>query len=402
MTADRQTHALSWWPYFRDLFWGFLVAAAGFYLLRHVSFVLHGGTRGDLDIIILAAKRFVAHEPVYLLSDQSEHTKPPLLMGIAFPLAFLPEGPVRFIWDLVNLALPFLILRSCFERIEWRPWALTWALMYPFWYREAGYGQYNLFIFWLVIVGSRWLRGDRTWLQVAAGALAAITLVIKPTQLYLMPWLALAVLGQPKAGSRLARGLIGGIGMGALLALSYCWLRSPAELIADHREWFEFIPLSAAKHLMGTDNYGLPTLLTRLGWGNSVAGKAFLPITLGVAGATAWGLRQRWLESLEVAALLMLGFSPMCWKANFGLLLTVAYGLAWRIERKPSDRAAWPAWVALFMILVASKASEYWMGVELMRAFGKLAGPLWLMAGAVGVSIWLGRRAVTGQPVARA
>jgi Glycosyltransferase family 87 len=375
-------------------FWAAVAVVAAFYLLRHAGFILGGGTRGDLDIIILAAKRFMAHEPVYLLSDPSEHTKPPLLMGIAFPLAFLPEGPVRFFWDLVNLALPFLILRAGLDLVgwqfRWRPWALAWALMYPFWFREAGYGQYNLFILWLVILGSRWLQGERRWLYLAAGALAALTLVIKPTQLYLMPWLALAALGLPKARLRLGLGVLGGVLMGALLAGSYCGLRSWAELIADHREWFQFIPLSAAKHLLGTDNYGLPTLLTRLGWGEWVAGKSFLPVTLAVAGAAAWGLRRRRLESLEVAVLLMLAFSPMCWKANFGLLLTVAYGLSMRLEAELRD---WAAWLGILLILVVSKASEYWMGVEFMREFGRLAGPLWLMAGAVGLLAWLRRQA---------
>ncbi len=58
-----------------------------------------------------------------------------------------------------------------------------------------------------------------------------------------------------------------------------------------------------------------------------------------------------------------------------------------RVEANLRD---WLGWGALGMILIVSKASEYWMGVELTRAFGLVAAPLWLMAGAIAIRMGLG------------
>ena len=92
-------------PRFRTL-WRLIFAVAAFYLLRHFTKVLlTDGPRGDLDIVMNAARRWISSEAVYRLSDDSEHTKPPLLMVLAVPLLSFPREWLRVLWDLLNLSL---------------------------------------------------------------------------------------------------------------------------------------------------------------------------------------------------------------------------------------------------------------------------------------------------------
>lgn len=106
-----------------------------------------------------------------------------------------------------------------------------------------------------------------------------------------------------------------------------------------------------------------------------------MPVTLVMTAISTWALRSKDELALHAATLLMLAFSPMCWKANFGVLLLVTFGLARQVERRPSDGRAW---VGLVAMLIVSRASEYWFGVELLQWFGTVAAPLWLMAAALG------------------
>jgi hypothetical protein len=117
--------------------WSALALVAVFYLVRHVfTLILVEGPRADLDILMQAARRFVGGESMYRISDAFEHTKPPLLMGMLFPLAWLPHLGVRLIWDLVVFAMPALVLRESLllskggqsDRVGWRSLALVWAL----------------------------------------------------------------------------------------------------------------------------------------------------------------------------------------------------------------------------------------------------------------------------------
>jgi hypothetical protein len=236
-------------------------------------------------------------------------------------------------------------------------------------------------MFWMVLVSARWLRDGATVAgDVAAGALAALTLVMKPTQLYLMPWFAIGMIALPASRAKVVRAFGGGALLLGVLALSYSLVRSPAALIADHREWVQFLQLSTAKHLLGFNNYGLPTLLTRLGLGAVASDALFVPVTLLITAAVAWHLRSNRQQSLDVSQLLLLAFSPMAWKANFGVFIALAYELASSLER--NERKA-VAMTGVLSILLVAKASEYWLGDALMRNFGAIAAPVWLITIAI-------------------
>ncbi|MFN7684435.1 MAG: hypothetical protein ACK5QT_03370 [Oligoflexia bacterium] len=360
---------------------GVVFTTALLLMARHlVGLVAVEGPRTDLDIVIQAAARFLSHEPVYRLDDPFEHTKPPLLMGLVFWLPWVPHFWVRLAWDCVVFVMPFLILREgvlagWVARPRWGELSLplAWVVMYPFWYKEAGDCQYNLFIFWLILVSARWLRSSVKALQPGAGALTAVALVLKPTQVFLVPWI---VFGAIRAGAKKQLLWFAAGALALLLALAgvFIFLSSPSELWSSHLEWFEFMRHSTLKHLMGSNNYGLPTLLARMGLGEGGVSPLFTLLGLTVVSVLAgWKSKNR-VSSLEWSVWVMLAFSPMSWISNFGVFLFLALDLS-RLSR--SLQLGLLGLICLFLV---SRTSEHWLGPVGMEAWGRLAAPLWLTA----------------------
>ena len=379
--------------------WLAIATIAAFYLLRHFSkVVLTDGPRGDFDIVMNAARRWVSGEAVYRLSDDSEHTKPPLLMALAVPLLSLPREWLRVLWDLLNFALPFLILRElALEagglRGRLRAVAGTVVILAPLWYIEAVYGQYNLLILWMTLLAARWASQSGALSSWASGFCFALTLIIKPTQLFLAPWLlGRALTTQSSAFRRLGRVALGGVLGILMLAAIYMGMSSWGALLADHREWLSFIPQSAAKHVLREDNFGLPTLLVRLGLGEIQASPIFLMVGLALTSWGVWFLRRSsslsFSLSLSWSLVLMLAFSPMCWRANFGILLPLVFLLIGLLEQ--GVRVAWVGVLSLFAL---SRVSPYWLGDAGMITMGKLALPLWL----AGLALWSAVAGTRGQ-----
>ena len=318
-------------------------------------------------------------------------------MPMVLWLSRLPHFWVRLAWDCMVFVMPFLILRETIRlkwtsdwlrTRNWRAWGLAWVVMYPFWYKEAGYGQFNLLNLWLVLIALRWLVNgavespDRRqeWAEVGAGVLVAATLFLKPTQLFLVP--ALMAVGFASGGLWRWIRFVSGMGLLSLvLAVIYAMLSSTHGLIQDHLDWVAFMRISTAKHLMGTNNYGLPTLLVRLGAGAWVAGPRFALFGLSVAALTAWRWRRLPALPRDCAVGWMLAFSPMSWKANFGVCLPL---VAWLAQSAVAGERP-KAWLGLLAIFLISRASEYWMGPVVMDAFGSVAAPLSLLA----LAIWV-------------
>ena len=156
--------------------------------------------------------------------------------------------------------------------------------------------------------------------------------------------------------------------------------------------------MSAAKNILRTDNYGLPTVLTRIGLGDFTASRWFLALSLAFTGWVVFKFRRDPDLARDWSLLLLLAFSPMAWKANFGILLPVTYHLASSVVGGLRlSRIC--AWVGLVFVFMVSKDSPYYWGLDFNQSFGRVAGPLWLMAGAVAVSVWLRRRAGAVTPV---
>lgn len=378
--------------------WRLVFLIAAFYLLRHFTkAVLTDGPRGDLDIVMNAARRWISGEAVYRLTDDSEHTKPPLLMALSVPLLSLPRIWLRVLWDLLNLALPFLILRELTRekggfRSHWREVSGTVVLLAPLWYIEAVYGQYNLLILWMTLVAARWaIQGGRL-LECASGFWFAITLIIKPTQLFLAPWLVVRVLSaRDQSFWPILRAIVGGVLAIFALGAIYVAMSSWEALVADHRQWLAFIPQSAAKHVLRDDNFGIPTLLVRLGLGWIQSSPLFVVLGLGLTSALAWRLRRTSLLALSGSLVLMLAFSPMCWRANFGILIPLVFLLFSQVRSGGRLAGAHLAWIGVLSIFALSRVSPYWLGDSGMTAMGRVALPLWLAFAALVSAVACGR-----------
>jgi hypothetical protein len=83
--------------------------------------------------------------------------------------------------------------------------------------------------------------------------------------------------------------------------------------------------------------------------------------------------------SLSWSLVLMLAFSPMCWRANFGILVPLVFLLIGLLEQ--GVRVAWVGVLSLFAL---SRVSPYWLGDAGMITMGQLALPLWL----AGLALW--------------
>jgi hypothetical protein len=367
--------------------WALLVVA-GFYIYRHlVLLLLQGGRRGDLDILLLAGQRFWNHEPIYLLSDDSEHTKPPFLSPLFALLSQVPSNVMHAAWDVLMLALPFLVLHLWNQlygrRNHWIPIAGSIALMGPLWFSEAGYGQYNLLLIAMTFLALRWTRDDVGAKSAAAGAIFWVSLVLKPTQLLFLPLFLVGDHAPRRVDAGRIFRFLGGIGLGlaANVAL-YLAFRSWPTLMADVAEWKQFIAQSQAKHILRPDNFGLPTQLAR--WGVPLGNSPGITVA-GLALAMLASLRIRDLgQRINTVILIALIFSPMSWRQNYVMVLPLAYELI--VSLKKPGSLAWK-WVGLIALALVARFNEYWLGTSLALLWGTLAGP------ALGASIALAARA---------
>jgi hypothetical protein len=325
--------------------------------------------RGDLDILLLAGERFLARKPLYLLSDSSEHTKPPLLSPLLAALAALPRSWVHAAWDILLLLAPFLLL-SLWNRLRSEEGKaripLLWegllgcVLLGPLWTVEAAYGQYNLLQL-LLLLGSLLLlrrnfghRGPFT-----AGLLLVPGVLLKPTLVLFGPW----ILGRwATAGRKSLAFPLGIAGAALLLIAGFLWLQPSASLLQEHAEWAHFIGQSQARHLLRSDNFGFPTLLARLG-SDFVRGPGIMAVSLllasGITGLHHFSPRRFTpLQTFLAIHLLTLVSSPMAWRQNFVLLLPLAWELA---ILRPKNRVSRGFLAAAFLaLLLIGRVSDHW------------------------------------------
>jgi hypothetical protein len=360
-------------------FAGILVLAAGAFLLAQgmLMHVFSPGTRGDLDILLNAGARFASGSSVYVLSDANEHTKPPLLSPLLAVLSSLPREPVRICWDLMNCSLPFVLLLFFFHdksrtsvtsrRAFWVAAAGAVVLLRGAWRAEMDFGQYNLLSLFLLMMGLRNLRGGH---PVRAGGLFLISLLLKPTQLFFLPWVGLAA--GPVRRSTILRASGGALACAAGLSLLYACYRPLAELLPSQLEWIEFLRASTQKHLLRTDNWGLPSVFARLGMpGLESTGVLLSSIALLAVAARRWTGPHEQL--FHLSAVVSLAMSPMTWNQNFIILLPLAFRLVFRILFKKRTGWAWTGALSLFLPN-ALKPSNF--GVDFTPLWTSMSIPL--------------------------
>ena len=246
-----------------------IILAIGAFLVIQ-GFLMHAispGARCDLDILLEAGKRYASNQAVYRLEDLNEHTKPPLLTPLLGMLAALPREPVRIFWDLMNLLLPFVVLGLwqgvAGTRLRWTDTRLWTAaagallLLRGAWRAEMDLGQYNLLTLTLTLAAWRLVRRDG-WTM--AGGLALLSLLLKPTQLFLIPWILLAHPDRPAAG-QLRRFALGSLILVLLLAGLDALHQPIGKLLEAGSDWLHFLPHSSQKHILRWDNFGIPSVL---------------------------------------------------------------------------------------------------------------------------------------------
>ena len=278
-------------------------------------FIYKAGPRmPDFEVYWRIAARAAHAEPLYRPEDGHFQFKYlPAFAVLAMPIALLPLPTVKLLWFAASIALLVALLRMN-VRLPAVPrksrtvlYTVLIIVFGKFYGHELVLGQVNLLF---AVVATAMLLCMRNNREAAAGALAAVAIVIKPYAVLFLPWLA-------------ARGKIASIatsvaGLAAALALPV--LRYGFDgTVALHREWWRTVTETTAPNLHNNDNVSLAAMFFRLvGPGDLWATLAYAAaaVLLGVAGIVFLlrrGVAQP--ESLEGGLLLTLMplLSPQGW-----------------------------------------------------------------------------------------
>ena len=365
------------------LFHRALIVASAVTVWRYLSQVLfRPGSRGDLDILLLAGERFLRHEPIYRLADSSEHTKPPLLTPLLLPLTWIPRDWAHTLSDLTLLALPGVIFwlwqRYREKTLSSTTGMLGFLLLSPLWLVEAQYGQYNLLQLALLLGALLLCRPERGLMEKGlSGGLFTATLLLKPTVIFFAPWfLRLQTADRDGTRVRIRTTVLpfiaGSLATLLLLGAVSVALSSFTHVLEDLRTWKGFIAVSQARHLVRDDNFGIPTLLARLGWDPS-RGLLLLLAPLFLSLAVCMQAKERRMGWLWIHTA-SLTFSPMCWRQNFVVFLPLAWELIEMFRENPrrQKNLAIAGLLALFLV---GRVSDYWVSRDLQKVWNFWAIP---------------------------
>jgi hypothetical protein len=319
----------------------------------------------DFEVYRVAGIRAASAEPLYRTEDQHWQFKylPAFAVAIA-PLAQLPAVAARGVWFFLSAALLVVLVNRSYawlpgrrKRAAFLVW-LTILAMGKFFVREVGLGQTNLLLAVLVLTAMAcWTRGR----EVAAGALLAAAVVVKPYAVLFLPYLV---------ARRKWRGAASFVVVlcGALLlpALGYGWSGNLAEL----HGWWVTVSTSTAPNLAGQDNISIAGMYAA--WLGVGAPAAWLGVVTALAllGACAWAVvRGSNVESPDYldAALIMFAIpllSPQGW--DYVLLVSTPAVMLLLDRLDLLDRPIrWLLWGSMALI-----GLTYWdvMGRELFKA----------------------------------
>jgi hypothetical protein len=165
---------------------------------------------GDFEVYHRAAKRAVAGETTYRLSDPHRYLYAPVVTFLFFPIAVLPKTLGKVLWLALNFAAVASIVRTSakllFEDGRAPPGftALVLLLSSRFIDNNIGHGQINLILLWLVLKAYALSREERypaAGLALSAAIATKIVPVVFLVQIVLQrrwrfaAWTALAFAG---------------------------------------------------------------------------------------------------------------------------------------------------------------------------------------------------------------
>jgi hypothetical protein len=141
--------------------------------------------------------------------------------------------------------------------------------------------------------------------------------------------------------------------------------------------WLDFLPRSSQKHLLRWDNWGLPSILARLG-----VVHLSIPFISLLGMLLAWAYHRKRPEDhsglFHISAWLTLALSPMSWAQNFIILLPLAFTAACRLLA--GDRSAVLPALTLFL---PNAVKPEWLEAAIASAWVRFSAPLWLSLVAV-------------------
>ena len=212
----------------------------------------------DFEVYWRAAARAAHAEPLYRPDDGHFQFKYlPAFAVVAMPIGVLPLLPAKLIWYATSIALLIVLLHlnAGLPTVRRKPaaWLVVILIVVfgKFYGHELVLGQVNMLF---AVVATAALLAMRAGREAAAGALAAIAIVIKPYAVLFLPWLV-------------ARGKIGSAaaaiaGLAAALALPSVRYGFEGNL-ALHREWWRTVTETTAPNLSVYDNISLAAMYFR-------------------------------------------------------------------------------------------------------------------------------------------
>jgi hypothetical protein len=295
----------------------------------------------DFRVPRTAAMRFLAHEPLYRPEDGHYQYKYLPAFALAMvPFTWMPKEAAELTWFALTVAMTWALLRLSLAVLPDRRLAattlvwLTLLLNGKFLVKELAFGQFNLPVALLSLCAV--VAAQHGWVM-AAGALVAAGVFVKPYALVLVPWLAWRLGWRPFVpfGLVLASGL-------ALPAAFYGWYGNLTLLY----EWYRGVIQTTGPNLMAFENISFAS-----GWakwitpGPTAAVIALASALASVAAGTvlmSWSRRVPDPHYLDVAYFLLLVplLSPQGWDYVLVIALPAYMCLVdrWR-ELAPNWRA---------------------------------------------------------------
>jgi hypothetical protein len=258
--------------------------------------------------------RFLAHEPLYRPEDGHYQYKyfPAFALAMV-PFTWMPKQVAEFSWFTLTILMSWSLLRLSVAALPDRRlttttllW-LTLLLNGKFLVKELAFGQFNLPVALLLLGAVIAAQQARV---IAAGALVAAGVFIKPYALVLVPWLAWRLRWRSLVPFALV--LAGGL---ALPAAFYGWHGNLALL----SQWYRGVSETTGPNLMVFENISFASMWAK--WIEPGPTAAALAVVSAVAAVAAGiVLMSRWRRVtdphyLDVAYFLVLVplLSPQGW-----------------------------------------------------------------------------------------
>jgi hypothetical protein len=201
---------------------------------------------GDPEVFVLAARLLTRGQDIYLIPTPHGryYYYPPLFAFLNIPLTLLPVGVVVVLWALASVGLLGWSVAAFYSGVTGRPFfslpvKTRWAVCFfstllsaRFIILHLRFGQSNIFVLALAVLGLTWLTRKQ---RVRAGVAIALSIVVKLITLPFGFWFL------ARRGGRVLLGMFLGGVLGIMLPALVVGVKQD---VSFHREWVETVALS--------------------------------------------------------------------------------------------------------------------------------------------------------------